>query len=282
MEEQMNEEGQQEQQMEQSGEGAGDSGAPELGVFYSGLSDEYQKDPTFEKFKNADFDTIAKTLVNQEKLVGREKIARPKADDPDDVARFYRELGVPESADKYELDAPSEWASEIGYKQDVFKNIAHEAHLTPEQAKLVEQGYLKDAQATMQRYEAQQKEARGKAEQALRSELGEDFEPKMTTAEMVADQFAKSPEVAGRIKSMIKTDPEFAATMIEIAGQFAEHRIGTFEAKASNLTRSSAQAKINEIRNNLNHPYWNNVDPDAHNAAVEEMFKLEQIAEFGR
>lgn len=255
---------------------------PEFGVFYSGLSEEYQKDPTFEKFKNADLDTVAKTIVNQEKLVGREKIAKPKADDPEDLARFYRDLGVPDAPDKYKLDAPADWANEIGYKQDVFRKIAHDAHLTPEQAKLVEQGYLNDAQAAMQRYNKQQKELQGKTEQSLRNELGEDYEPKMAVAESVADKFAKTPEVAERIKAMMKADPDFAAYQIEVAGQFAEHRIGTFEAKASGLTRNTAQQKINEIRSNPQHPYHSDIDPTAHMAAVEEMNRLEQIAEYGR
>jgi hypothetical protein len=200
-------------------------------------------------------------------------------ENPDDVARYYTERGVPESADGYELDAPPDWAQNLNYDQGVLKGIALEAKLEPWQAKIVEQGYLADAQRTNTQYAESQKEASGKAEQENRSEWGEKFEENMTYANKVVDKFAgEDTEFAEQMKDMIKSSPKFARMMAKNGSEFAEHRIGDFEVTHYEMTSDAAEIEKNEIlgADKTTHPYWSNKDPVAHQAAMDRMDVLEK------
>ena len=101
---------------------------PETGAFYSSLSPEYQEDATIKNLSKADNDTIAKTLVNQAKMVGADKIIMPKEGDAEGLRDVFTKLGYPGEASKYELDAVDEnLAKQIGFSQDAYKDLINVA-----------------------------------------------------------------------------------------------------------------------------------------------------------
>jgi len=262
--------------------GAAEGGGEQYGPFYGGLSEELRSDPTLQNFKSADLDTVAKTLVNQQKMVGRDKVVRPNFSDSADVQRFYKDIGWPESPDKYEGLGGDDWAKEVGYNPDAYREIAHKAMLTPDQARVLEQAFLSDLKATAERKAAEDKELFGQKEQELRQQWGPKYDEKMQIKDAVIDRYARTPEAAEAIKQLARTNPEVAATLSDIATQFAENKIGDFTSKTFTLSASEAQDKLNDIRSDMSHPYWRDDNMIAHQAAVDEVLMLEGIVAKGR
>lgn len=250
---------------------------PQVGSFYSSLSEENRSNASADKFKNADADGAFKMYTDLQSMVGRKGIIPPNVNDEADAKRFWGEMGVPEEADKYEL-GKYDWAEKAGYDQSVMKQIAHGANLTPDQARKVEELYLQDIKAGIERTEAENKERLGEFEQQLRREWGARFDEKMSMADKVVEKFARSEATAAQLKGMMKGNPELAATLSDIGSQFAENRIGEFKAKAFTVSRQEAQDRIDAIYRDQSHPYFNDEDKKLHDDAVNEMNELMKIA----
>jgi len=111
-------------------------------------------DPEAEGYvKNKGWQTpadVIKSYQGAEKLIGRDPntlLVMPRADDPDGLRAVFAKLGMPESPDKYELDAPNGAQLDQAYA-DWAKSTFHKAGLTAAQAKLVSaeyNAYLKNA-----------------------------------------------------------------------------------------------------------------------------------------
>ena len=252
--------------------------AEEFGSFYDGLSDENKASEGAEKFKQFGSDEMFKSYNEVQSLVGKKGIILPNPDDPNDKARFNKEMGVPESADGYELNEIPDWATKAGYDQTTVKNIVFKASLTPAQAKIVEQEYFNDVQLSNERVTKAQTEAKGKADQQLRQEMGAGFEEKMTLKDKFIDTFARSPEAAQALRALADSNPEVAAGFADVGGSFAEHRINGFEPKTFAYSKEEAQNMLSAIRNDPKHAY-NNSSASAmdHEAAMAEVVKLETI-----
>ena len=246
--------------------------------FADSLSEANRSHASAAKFK--DVDSLFKSYIEMEGMIGKKGIILPNTEDEADVARYNAEMGVPDSADKYELDAPDQWAQDMKYDQSIMKNIAHAASLTPAQAKIVEQGYLADAKNNATQQAAARKEAIGKAEQESRSKEGEKYEENSLLADRIADNFSDGDEeFAKELKEAMRTTPKLRAQFARIGSQFAEHRIGDFEVTQYAMSSESAQAEMTEMLSSdkVTSPYWSNKDPVAHKAAVDRMDVLEKM-----
>jgi hypothetical protein len=242
------------------------------------LGDEYRDDPAAQKFK--DVNGLFKSYKEMEAFRGKQGIIKPNPDDPEDVARFNREIGIPEAPDKYEMEAPPDWLAQSGYNQDFFKQLLHIGGVSEAKANEVQQAYIKFEEQQVQRILAEQKEAAGKAEQELRSKKGEKYEEFVAVADKVVDNFTNgNTELASRLKETLKTDAELRELFGEIGNNFAEHRIGDFEATRYDMSPEAAQKEIDEIKSDLTHPYWSDKDPEAHAKAMKRMEDLYKMAQ---
>jgi hypothetical protein len=242
------------------------------------LSEANREHPSAAKFKDAD--GLFKSYTEMESMVGRKGIIQPNKEDEADVARYRAEMGIPDSADKYELNEPTEFTEKHGYNQDFMRNTALKWGLTEEQAKGVEADYLADASSNIDRQAAAQKDATGKATQELSSEWGEDFGAKMQMAERVIDNFSNGDEAfANEMKDAIKANPKLAKMFAEQGSQFAEHRIGNFETPQDVASIDAARTERSEIMSadKKAHPYWSDKDPVAHQEAIARMEVLNKM-----
>jgi hypothetical protein len=244
------------------------------GAFYDGLSDVARADASANKFKGADSDKVFNMYREAQSMIGKDKIVRADPHNPDDVARWNRDIGVPETADEYRLDG-ADWAKDAGYDQEVMKSIALKAGLTPAQAKVVEQEYLNDIKSTMERDAKETEETNGKISQQLRQEMGAKFDESMARKDKFIDTFSRSPESAQALKALATSNPEVAASLADAAGVLSEHSLGGFTHTSFTLSPAEAAAKIEEIRGNPNHPYNKDEAGPAHSAAVDEVNRLQ-------
>lgn len=258
-------------------ETGGEQQSVETGSFYSGLSDESRKDPSAEKFMKADNDTAFRMYKDAQSAIGKDKLVLPNWGDSEDVGRFYTDLGVPNSPDKYEL-GEHEWATEAGYDNSVMKQIAHNNHLTSDQAKGCEKDWLENVKANQERGFKEAEEAKGKNDQLLRAEMGEKYEEKMAGKDAVIDKFARTPEAAQALKALADSNPLVAASIADIASKFSEHSIGDFQVKTFTISADEATDKAEAMRADMSGPYWNDSDRPAHEKAVADVLKWEEIA----
>jgi hypothetical protein len=242
------------------------------------LSEANREHPSAAKFKDAD--GLFKSYTEMESMMGKKGIIQPNKEDEADVARYRAEMGIPDSADKYELNEPTEFTEKHGYNQDFMRNTALEFGLENWQAKGVEARYLEDAANNIARNEAAKKEAIGKAEQESRSKEGEDYEANTQMAERVIDNFSDGDEeFAKEMKDAMKANPKLRSMFAKQGGQFAEHRIGDFDTPQDVASRDAAKIERSEIMSadKKTHPYWSDKDSVAHQEAIDRMTVLNKM-----
>lgn len=104
-----------------------------------------------EKFWDAEkgavkTDDIIKSYTELEKTVGKPKYGVPGADAaPEQVAEFFKALGVPETPEAYGLKSPDGYPEHMGeYMAETlteYSKVAHDLKLTPKQAAGIQQWF---------------------------------------------------------------------------------------------------------------------------------------------
>ena len=247
-----------------------------FGAFFSGLSDEHKANPTLENFKNADFDTVAKTIISQQAMVGRDKVARPNMDDSADVDRFFAELGVPKEAADYKLPEV-EGAQELGYNSDRLREVAKEINLTPNQAVKLQELYVNDNKNTLTQIQKAREAEFGKNDQLLRQEMGQKYTENVSAVQGMIKTFARSENSAKEIGELALKNPEVMGVLSDMASRFSENTSINFTPKTFTLSPPEAQQKLNDILSNTDHAYYND-NEDLRNPAIEEVNRLTRIA----
>ena len=103
----------------------------------SDFEDESLRDnPSISKFSSGE--TLAKSYINLEKMLGGDKIALPKTEeDTEGWDKVFNALGRPEDAKGYEFAEPADLPEGFEYDsaaEESFREIAHAARLTKTQA----------------------------------------------------------------------------------------------------------------------------------------------------
>lgn len=104
--------------------------------FQDKLADEFKANPALKDFK--DINALTKSYLETKALVGKQKVGIPAKDaKAEDVAAFYKELGVPEKAEGYEFKAPEKLPKGVTFNEEEAKGFAEFAkglNLTKDQA----------------------------------------------------------------------------------------------------------------------------------------------------
>ena len=203
-------------------------------------------------------------------LKSKSLIQPPDNAKPEDMAAFYRKLGMPEKADGYQFKTPEGVPENFPYdakNADKFKNWAHEAGLTPKQAQTLHDSFVKD---TVSSYSAMQ-EAQAKqiadGHEALVKTWGDPTSETYKRNQELANRTLRQSggsELLAELKGIgalgangeVKT-PQLATMLAKIGEKmFAEDALfggptsgpNPFSAKSENMTE---QGKI--LRNDPDH-----------------------------
>jgi len=205
------------------------------------------------------FDTKAVELSN-----GR-LMTRPDLEDPEQRDALFNQLGRPDDPSGYEFEE-IENAPLDGERKEFITGLAHKVGLTKTQLKELDKEIrTADAQKA---FEQQEKIKSNLSE--LRQEWGLAFEDRSHLAKKVAKAyFPHIPEgtkfTAGELKS-------FYAIGKGLEGGGAEFRSQEHQIMDGN-SPAEARDKINEIRNNPEHPYFDSNKP-GHAEARAKMREL--------
>lgn len=207
---------------------------------------------------------VTSGYMNAEKAIGADKVVLPPkgADGKRDFAKWdgWAALGVPAEAKGYEFVKPEGFA---GYSDDVagaFRDMAHKARLTPEQAAVIHDAYVGLAQAGA----ATHKQNAERELASLQTEWGADFAVKSAQAKAGAtpalqhaglepSDFDKIGDAIGHAK---------AVKMFQYYGsRVVEDRAVEGQPAGGGITRDPAQAKAEANALMLDAAYLNAKDP---------------------
>jgi len=246
--------------------------------WYDSLPEDYKANPSIQKFKKPE--DMAKSYLELSGLLGNEKIALPKdADDVVAIAHLNKALGVPETADKYELsqtEAPAGMEA-MSFGDEGFKELAFKHKLTPSQAEGMKNDYV-EILGTI--HEGQIK-AYTEAVEASKSELNKEwglaYPAKVKLAQDVMNKFAGSKEAFDSINAKLGTDPVALKMLAKIGEQFSEGSLGDLGDPTTGFTKTPAEAKreYDTIMSDPNDVYWSGV---RNQNRVSETIRKERVS----
>lgn len=244
--------------------------------FKSLLSDEFRENPVLSKFN--DVNELAKEHLNAQSLIGRKGILKPKENDEADLARYKKEIGVPDKWEDYanpSIEVPNELKEFFSEdKINLAKKLAHEAGVPKEAAEKLIAKYLEAEVSEYSELFTRDKAAFEAANKELKERFGLAYNQKIEAANNLAKQIGQSPQEQDFINKNLN-DPAFVGILSRM-GELVE---GDKIAKGSFVkldTPKEIQSKIDELTKPES-AYWNydkKFTPQQHSDAVTEVTRL--------
>lgn len=234
--------------------------------------DELKLHPSILKFK--DPISLGKSYIELEKRMGS-RVEMPDFEKakPEELETFYTKWGRPEKPDAYEYPKlPEGMNIDDGFGNSV-KSLAHKLGLNKNQFNQLTQWGIEQSQGM---YIEQQKENE-KSQSALKAEWGfrynDNLEKSHKALAMMTGYNDKHPFLKYLETSGMGNNPEFLKFLHEFGEKFSEDKFIDPSIQKTEMNKENAKKRINEIKADTKHPYWNEQDA-RHTDAVKEMNKL--------
>ena len=247
------------------------------------INPDLRNSPLTQKFSDdlVGLENQLKSHHELEKLLGHDKVPIPKDDkDTEAWALFSKALGIPDKAEGYglpDVEIPDSLKG-ITFDKNKFAEVVHSFKLTPSQAKGLWGAYTEmSKQAYMK---AQQDYQKGLTEtiNRLRGEWGDAYEANVDIGQTVINKFGEDQDTIDFLTASLVKDPRGIKFLAKIGNQFAENKIGDFSYKRFSLSAEEAQAEIDKIVTDPNHPYNNEKSTEQErNRAIDYVNSLYQV-----
>lgn len=217
-----------------------------------------------------------------ESTLGTKRLALPKEGDAASEAEWRKEIGVPESADKYEVKLPEGAQVDEGFLK-VAKAWFHEAGLTPKQANALAAKYAEyGANGQKESAEAWNKQSEAELE-GVKKEWGKEADANFAAAQRALRAGAKAagldPVKASEAMEQALGTAAYSKLMAFFGGMTGEHRFvegsGTV---GSHFTPEAARARMDQLKRD---PGWFQKFQANDTAAVNEWKQLLAAAASG-
>ena len=235
------------------------------------LSDEVRADKSLENIK--DIESLAKSFVHAQKMVGADKIPVPNKFATDkDWDAVYEKLGRPKTAEEYKFNLPEDQKVDDAALKN-FSTQAHKLGLLPGQAEGMVKFYNEMRSTELAAAESTATGQREKAITELKTEWGQAYDQKLQQANnVVANVFPKGfMDTNLEDGTKLGDHPAVIKAFASLAGKMGEDNI----VQASGPTHMTPKQIDKEILA-LQAPgsaYWLKNHP-GHDAAVEEVKNL--------
>lgn len=156
---------------------------------FAGTDEDFRKQ--LNRYKSPE--NLAKSWREQRRMIDGKALvrARPETDDPEALAAWRAEIGVPEELDEYKKGLPEDIAipeEDAPFVDKYLDALKSEGISAKEAAKGLEVYYEMRAEADAAQ-EAKDKEHRATSEELLRMEWGPEYRPNMTAMNSLLDAF---------------------------------------------------------------------------------------------
>ena len=236
------------------------------------LSDEVRADKSLENIK--DIESLAKSYVHAQKLVGAEKIPVPnKYATEKDWDAVYEKLGRPKSADGYKYQLPEEQKVD----ETALKNFSAQAHklgLLPTQAQGVVNFYNEMMGKQVADADSVALAQREKAMTELKTEWGQAFDQKLQKANNVVSQVFPKGIMSMNLEdgTKIGDHPAVIKAFAALADKMGEDDI-VQASGPTYLTPKELDKQIGSLTADPQSAYWQKSHPN-HAEAVKEVEQL--------
>jgi hypothetical protein len=261
---------------------AGNDNAPKAPSFntelpenwFESLDEDVRGEPLLKGFK--DVRSMAKSLVHAQRMVGKDKIVVPDKHATDEQWKeIYTKLGLPESPDEYEVEVDDELLNESDVKE-LLADL-YGAGVLPKQAQAIVSRMEQQVAAQREQLSAQMEQEEAAAVELLQKEWGENFNSNITRAQAAVKEYGGEQMMSRIDASGLGNDPEFIKMMAKVGMTLREDVLIDSGIPVHGATIDEAARFVNDVQNNLGHPYWDDSHPN-HKAAVDEFTRKYKIA----
>lgn len=228
------------------GQGAqGDQGTPKS--FIEQLPENLRTEPVFKNVK--DLPDLAVQFVNAQRLIGVEKMPRPKDTWTDkEWNEFFAVAGRPETAEGYKLDMKS--FKDIGLEDEVKKIVplAHKAGMSQKQLSDLLTGYHGVVSDQIKAVAERNSLAKTEAEASLKKEFGSMYQANIEIAQSTLKKLASEDMMKKLDSSGFGNDPDFVRMLVKVGKGMMEDHASSGGGQPLNLSEATAAAmKIKEL-----------------------------------
>ena len=239
------------------------------------LPDDLRSNTSLEKF--SDVSTLAKSYINAEQMIGKDKMVVPGDNTTEDEWNdIYNKLGRPENSDGYELQMNLQEGEVVDEQlYTAFKDAAHANGLSPKQAQGLLNFYNDISTEALNEQANSGVLAQEQSSRELREEWGRNYETNLNAASNVAKQFLGEDVFQIQLSdgSLLGDNATLIRGLSKIASIVSEDTlVGDKNDVVSN-------AGVQEQLNNLTAQgtaYWNKQDPN-HDATVKKVLDLREL-----
>lgn len=247
------------------------------------LPEDLQKDPTLQNLKpgKEGFTSLAKTLVESQKMLGQPKVSIPKPDASQaEWEAFYNAGGRPETVDGYKIEIPELKNIQVDdEKLAEWKKFFHASGLNNKQANDIMSRYLSTMDEQQGSVQQQQQTQIAQKLGELKEEWGESFDSNVEIAKAALRKFASE----GFIEFLNNTKLGDHPDMIKVFHQIGEGLIDDDTAGrgsgmiVSSPTRAKREIELLKQDEDFLKAYTNRQHP-GHKAARARMEELQRTA----
>jgi len=231
---------------------------PDWNALRDGLPEDIRESP-FMQMNHKSLEDTLRASIAQHRLVGMDKVARPKMDSPkEDWDTFYNSMGRPESADKYDLGdfAPPEGVQWDADLQGKMVEAWHKRGLSNEQVKGSLHDYAEIQAGVVRDHNEQMQQRRVEAETSLREEWGRSYDQRAKLADdelnrIFGDAAAEVVRYANPDGALFGNDPKVIKGLYELAKMHTEAKmIGESNVAEPSLSPAAAKAEYEAMEAN--------------------------------
>ena len=247
-------------------------------TFIDFMGDDAKDDPNINRYKTGE--EFAKGFKAQSELVGKKGVIIPdEASDDVTRANYRKAMGIPDSADKYDIKTPEGLHKEVQVTPEgmaEMKSILHAEGLSNKQAEGVIGKYYETMSNALNQRDEKALLMKGEAESSLRNEWGKDFDANSTVARRVVEKFGgkEALEAFGDLGNK----PEVMKFLSNLGKTISEDSFRGVGSIDLSTDATGAKQRISEIAND---PDFMNPDSPRHDGLVAENTRLFGVAYSG-
>jgi len=239
------------------------------------LPDDIKGNTSLEKF--SDVSTLAKSYINAESMIGKDKMVVPGVNTTEDEWNdIYTKLGRPSTPDEYNLELALEEGEVVDDQLFAsFKDAAHKHGLSPQQAQGILDYYNNISTQTLNEQNNASVLAQEQSSRELREEWGRSYDDNLAKASQIGKQYLGEDAFQLQMAdgSMLGDNATLIKGLAKLAMVMSEDTlVGDKDSVTSN---AGVQDQLNNLTAPTS-PYWNKSDPQ-HDATVQKVYALRQV-----
>lgn len=236
----------------------------------AGITDtELREHPSLRDIK--DINGLAKTFVNQAKMIGQSRLEVPNEKWTDQQWNdFYAKAGRPEKAEGYKVERP-QLPDGMTYDEGLEKGALeafHAAGLNPKQAKALFDWYNGSQSQRFQQMAGDHTKEFDQAVATLKKEYGDKYDSTIANAKLVVERVGGKDLLAKINQAGLGRDPDMIKFLAHAGSFMQEDRAGVATDQGFVTSKEQATLEISRIRgdkemmaayNDASHPNHKNV-----------------------